>query len=75
MITDHGPVVDTIEAAAGSNMGGFFGTANALAVNFGTWFSGDYARVPVNIGFIRNTYGDHPLYAGMADSGSLIPTE
>ncbi len=71
LITDHGPVINSITEAASSNKGGFFGTANAVAVNFGAWFSGDYNRSPVNIGFLRTTYGDHPLYNGMSDSDSF----
>lgn len=68
LVTDHGPNINTIDQVAGRNMGGFFATANAIAVNFGAWFSGTYDRVPVNVGFLRATYGDHPLYAGMSDS-------
>lgn len=71
LITDHGPVINSISEAASSNKGGFFATANAVAVNFGAWFSGDYNRTPVNIGFLRSTYGDHPLYDGMSDSESF----
>lgn len=47
---------------------GFYATANRLVVNFGARFSGLYDRSPVNVGFIRRTYGDHPLYNGMDDS-------
>jgi len=70
VITDHGPVLNTIEEAIPSRSG-FFNTANRLITRFGCWFSGDYNRTPVNVGFLRSTYGDHPLYAGMADSESI----
>lgn len=71
LVTDHGPNINSIEQAAGVNQGGFFATANAIAVNFGAWFSGTYDRVPVNVGFLRANYGDHPLYAGMTDAESF----
>lgn len=73
LITDHGPVIDNIGGAyppSGAN-NQFFTTANAIAVNFGAWFSGNYDRTPVNVGFLRANYGDHPLYDGMADTESI----
>ncbi|MNG88734.1 hypothetical protein D3C79_475830 [compost metagenome] len=51
--------------------GAFFATANKLTVAFGAYFSGNYDRTPVNVGFLRSTYGDHPLYAGMASDESI----
>jgi hypothetical protein len=70
VITDHGPVLNTIEEAIPSRAG-FFNTANRVITRFGCWFSGDYNRVPVNVGFLRANYGDHPLYNGMADSEDI----
>jgi hypothetical protein len=70
VVTDHGAVINTIEEAIVSR-GGFFNMANRVITRFGCWFSGDYNRVPVNVGFLRSTYGDHPLYAGMTDSESI----
>jgi hypothetical protein len=72
LITDHGPVLTDISQAyppQGTNM--FFATVNAIAVNFGAYFSGNYDRTPVNVGFLRSTYGDHPLYDGMLDSENV----
>lgn len=69
-ITDHGPVLNTIGEAI-SNDSGFFATANKVIANFGAWFSGDFDRTPVNVGHIRRTYGDHPLYNGMLDSDDI----
>lgn len=70
VITDHGPILNTIEEAIPSR-GGFFNTANRVVTRFGCWFSGDYNRVPVNVGFLRQNYGDHPLYNGMLDSENI----
>lgn len=72
MITDHGPDITDI-AGAYPPAGGaaFFWTANKLAIRFGTYFTGNYNRSPVNVGFLRSTYGDHPLYSGMADTESI----
>lgn len=71
VITDHGPVINSIDDAVSSNKGGFFATANALVTGFGVWFSGTVDRTPVNVGYLRSTYGDHPLYNGMLDSESI----
>lgn len=70
LITDHGPDLANI-AAAESNFNGFFSTANQIAIKFGSYFTGTYDRTPVNVGFLRTTYGDHPLYANMLDSESI----
>jgi hypothetical protein len=70
-ITDHGPVIADIATASNSNSGGFFASANRIITGFGAWFSGDYTRTPVNVGFLRTTYGDHPLYATMLDSEAI----
>lgn len=71
VITDHGPVINDIQTAVSVNQGGFFATANAIITGFGAWFSGDYNRTPINVGFLRSTYGDHPLYNGMDDTESI----
>lgn len=71
-ITDHGRVTTTIEDANSNyQSGSFFNTANKVMVNFGAWFSGDYNRTPVNVGFLRQTYGDHALYANLDNSQSI----
>ena len=70
IITDHGPDYYSIEEATAGD-GGFFGVANKLIVNFGAYFTGDFNRTPVNVGFLRSTYGDHPLYNGMLNSESI----
>lgn len=64
VITDHGPDYTSLEHAR-NNPGGFFATANKLITNFGAYFTGNYDRTPVNVGFLRTNYGDHPLYKGM----------
>jgi len=69
-ITDHGPILSTIQAAI-ANTTGFFVAANKVVTNFGTWFSGDYNRSPVNVGFLRTNYGDHPLYDGLSNDESI----
>jgi hypothetical protein len=71
LITDHGHDLATIEDVKRTDAGGFFKTANAIAYNFGSYFTGVYDRTPVNVGFIRQNYGDHPLYAGLADTDSV----
>lgn len=70
-ITDHGAVIDDIENAWPVTGGSFFRTANKIIRNFGAWFSGDYNRTPVNVGFLRDTYGDHPLYNDITDAESI----
>lgn len=67
MITDHGDVINSISHALGASSG-FFKTANAIITRFGAYFSGSYDRTPVNVGFLRSTYGDHPLYNGMTNA-------
>lgn len=71
IVTDHGPVVNNIAQAYPLSSGAFFATGNKLIVQFGAYFSGDYNRTPVNVGFLRSTYGDHPLYAGMTNAESI----
>lgn len=72
IMTDHGEIVTSPEQAANlTSPGNFFATANKVIVQFGAYFSGNYDRVPVNVGFIRANYGDHPLYAGMLDSENI----
>lgn len=71
-ITDHGPVISNVaDAYPPVNGAGFFVTANKVIVNFGAFFTGNYNRTPVNVGFLRKTYGDHPLYDGMGDSENI----
>lgn len=70
LLADHGPIVPDIATAAAGTMG-FFATANRVAVRFGAFFSGDYARTPVNCGWLRENYGDHPLYNGILDSETV----
>lgn len=69
-ITDHGVALGTIAQAQGYHSG-FFRTANAVITRFGAWFSGDYNRIPVNVGFLRTNYGDHPLYKNLDDSENI----
>jgi hypothetical protein len=72
IVTDHGPVITDIANAYPFTEGNaFFASANQLIKNFGAYFSGNYDRTPVNVGFLRSTYGDHPLYAGMTNDESI----
>ena len=71
VITDHGQVVPNLASAWPLSVASGFATANKLIRNFGAYFSGDYNRSPVNVGFLRQTYGDHPLYDGMLNSESI----
>lgn len=70
-ITDHGPTYTTIEEAVLGEGSGFFQNANKIIVNFGAYFTGTVNRSPVNVGFLRTTYGDHPLYNNMLDTDSI----
>lgn len=67
MITDHGYNLASI-ADVTTTGSGFFKTANAIASRFGAYFTGSYDRVAVNVGFLRSTYGDHPVYNGLLDT-------
>ena len=73
-ITDHGSSVMTnVNQVKLTPAGdGFYATANRVMVNFGAFFTGNYDRTNVNVGFLRSTYGDHPLYNGMLDSESIV---
>lgn len=77
LITDRGTIDLVSTRASGTGIilitddNRFTGTANKIAVNFGARFEGLYNRGPVNVGFLRATYGDHPLYDGMLDSESI----
>lgn len=70
MITDHGYNLASINDV-GNTGSGFFKTANAIASRFGAYFTGSYDRTAVNIGFLRQTYGDHPVYNGLTDMDSF----
>lgn len=70
LITDHGPDVTSLQEAK-DTAGGFFDMVNQIAVNFGAYFTGDYDRTPVSVGFLRNNYGDHPLYNNLDDSEDI----
>lgn len=69
IITDHGQTSAAQDAAGNSR--GFYGTCQKLVRNFGSYFTGDFDRSPVNVGYLRRTYGDHALYNGMADTESI----
>lgn len=70
IITDHGYNLTSIADVTTSDPA-FFKTANAVASKFGTYLTGNVDRTPVNVGFIRSHYGDHPLYAGMLDTDDI----
>lgn len=67
IITDHGDALSSIQQAQGTHTG-FFRTGNYICTNFGAFFNGNFDRSPVNVGFLRRTYGDHPLYNGLLDT-------
>jgi hypothetical protein len=67
-VTDHG----VPDGSANSDYIGFYATANRVMINFGAKFQGNFDRTPVNVGFLRANYGDHPLYNGMLDSESIF---
>jgi hypothetical protein len=73
LITDDGPDLNNVTEAypAPQVARQFFVTVNKIAVNFGAYFTGNYDRTPVNVGYLRANYGDHPLYSGMLDSESI----
>lgn len=71
LITDHGQNVTTITQANNLTENSFFATANKIMSQFGAYFTGNLNRSPVNVGYIRENYGDHPLYNGMLDSESI----
>lgn len=74
MITDDGPNIASAAAAypPPSTARQFFAGVNKLAVRFGAWFSGNFDRTPVNVGYLRTNYGDHPLYAGMTNAENIF---
>jgi hypothetical protein len=69
IITDHGINISSLDQAKqfpySSNC--FFTTANKLVVKFGAWFSGNYNRHDVQVGYLRKNYGDSPLYKNLTD--------
>ena len=70
-ITDHGDRVLTSIAEANvdtNDYSAFYRTANAVVTNFGCYFSGNYDRSPVNVGYLRANYGNHILWANLLDS-------
>ena len=71
LITDHGTDLTSIDEASQPHTG-FFTFTNRIAVNFGAYFTGDFDRSPVNVGFLRQNYGDHPLYSGLSDSEDIL---
>lgn len=70
-ITDHGDrsLTSIAEANVDTNdYSAFYRTANAVVTNFGCYFSGNYDRSPVNVGYLRANYGNHILWANLLDS-------
>jgi hypothetical protein len=71
IITDHGEHIPDLDTAINGTYSGFFRTANYLAVNYGAYFTDNYDRTPVNVGFLRQTYGDHPLWNNLSDDENI----
>jgi hypothetical protein len=67
IITDHGESLANLDAAKATHTG-FFRSANFLITNFGCYFTGNYDRSPVNVGYLRTNYGNHPLWGPLTDS-------
>ena len=68
-ITDHGDrVLTSIDEAINTINSGFYRTANYVVSNFGCYFSGNYNRTPVNVGFLRSNYGNHILWNNLLDT-------
>lgn len=63
-MTDHGPDLPDIQSQI-NNASGFFQSQNQVITRFGQWFSGNYNRIPVNVGFLIDNYGQHPLWQGL----------
>lgn len=63
IITDHGNSDGTL---------GFFRTANYVAEQFGVKFINNYDRTPVNVGYLIDNYGYHPLWANIDRSEDLF---
>lgn len=61
LITDHGE----------SATKGFYRTANFIAENYGAYFTGYFDRSPVNVGYLRRTYGNHILFDNFEDSENI----
>lgn len=73
VITDHGNDIADIGSDIPSH--GFIVTANYLVKNFGAWFSGNYNRKSVSVGYLRANYGDHPLWANLTDDEKIYAGE
>ena len=71
-ITDHGDRdLTSVSEAIDSVNAGFYKTANLVVANFGCYFSGYYDRTPVNVGFLRANYGDHPLWTNLLNTDEI----
>lgn len=71
---DGGPVLTSMASAIANitDGSGRQPTPNQIATRFGVWFSGEAGGDPIiNIGQMRQMFGDHPLYAGMDDTENL----
>lgn len=67
MITDHGYNLASINDVNNAGQA-FFKTVNMVAARFGAYFTGNFDRTAVNVGYLRSTYGDHPVYNGLLDT-------
>ena len=72
VVTDHGDgFINNIDEAYPMAYTGFYATANQLVKNFGAYFTGNWDRTAVDVGYIRANYGDHPLFATMTDANTI----
>ena len=60
LITDHG-----------DSGGEYYHNINFVASQYGARFVGNYNRNPVNVGYLKRTYGNHPLFENFDDSESI----
>lgn len=67
-ITDHGANSSFPSISSAKNGEGFYKTANQVITNFGCYFVGNYDRSPVNVGYLRQNYGNHKLWENLLDS-------
>jgi len=72
VITDHGGDFTSVTTAGAGGYQAFFTLANQIVAKFGAYFTGNFDRTSVNVGYLRTHYGDHPLYKNLTDAESIV---
>lgn len=72
VITDHGGDMANVATAGAGGYQAFFTLANQIVAKFGAYFTGNFDRTSVNVGFLRTNYGDHPLYKNLLDTEAIV---